>query len=143
MELFSEEVKGFEELKERLKNYKQVPKEYKVAVIVFAFDKENRLILQRRGPECRDERFKLEGIGGGVKATDADFRSALQREIIEEVGSNANIKIEEFITAIGRKTSGYFLLIREFLKMENCKFPNRPKILVMKDIKLERWKKRN
>ena len=104
MELFSQEVKNFEELKERLKNQNQVPSEYKVAVIVFAFDEENRLILQRRGPECRDERFKLEGIGGGVKTTDVDFRSALQREIIEEVGSKANIKVQEFITAIGEKT---------------------------------------
>ncbi|MDE6947645.1 MAG: hypothetical protein K2P14_10730, partial [Anaeroplasmataceae bacterium] len=72
MELFLEEVKDFEALKEVLKKYPEVPTEYKVAVIVFAFDEENRLILQRRGPACRDERFKLEGIGGGVQETDYD-----------------------------------------------------------------------
>ena len=104
MELFLEEVKDFESLKEVLKKYPEVPTEYKVAVIVFAFDEENRLILQRRGPACRDERFKLEGIGGGVQETDYDFRSALQREIVEEVGENAKIKVNEFITTIGEKT---------------------------------------
>lgn len=72
-----------------------------MAVIAFTFDNENNLILQRRGPECKDEIFKLEGIGGGVKNTDIDFRSALRREIIEEVGTNANIEIKEFIAGLG------------------------------------------
>ncbi len=104
MELFSQEVKDFAELREHLKNCSEVPSDYQVAVIVFAFDNEKHLILQRRGPACRDERFKLEGIGGGVKNTDADFRSALQREITEEVGTKAKIQIGEFITAILEKT---------------------------------------
>lgn len=104
MELFSNEVKDMKELAQILQDKKEVPKEYKVAVIVFAFDKDNKLILQRRGPGCRDERFKLEGIGGGVKPTDPDFRSALYREITEEVGENAKISIDTFITAIGEKT---------------------------------------
>lgn len=104
MELFSDEVKNMKELEQILQNKKGIPKEYKVAVIVFAFDKDKKLILQRRGPGCRDERFKLEGIGGGVKPTDPDFRSALHREIVEEVGENAQISIDTFITAIGEKT---------------------------------------
>ena len=48
---------------------------------------------------CRDERLKLETIGGRVKEDDLDFRTALKREIVEEVGENAKINIEEFITA--------------------------------------------
>ena len=104
MELFSNEVKDMRELAKILESKKEVPKEYKVAVIVFTFDKENKIILQRRGPGCRDERFKLEGIGGGVKATDSDFRSAFRREITEEVGKNVQISIDTFITAIGEKT---------------------------------------
>ncbi len=104
MELFLEEVKDFEELAEVLRKHPEVPEQYKVEVIVFAFDEENRLILQRRGPACRDERFKLEGIGGCVQETDIDFRSALRREIVEEVGKNAKIKVNEFITAIGEYT---------------------------------------
>ncbi len=103
MELFSEEAKDMNELREKLKDRKDIPKDYKVAVIAYTFDKENNIIWQRRGPECRDERFKLEGIGGGVKETDLNFRSALNREIEEEVGKEAVIKIEKFITAFGEK----------------------------------------
>src|SRR5699024_3176477 len=104
MNLFSDEVKNMDELKQKLKNNRNIPKEYEVAVIVYAFDKDNKIIFQRRGPGCRDERFKLETIGGRVKQNDIDFRSALQREIVEEVGSDADIEIKEFITSTFAKT---------------------------------------
>lgn len=100
MELFMQEIKDMRELKEVLKNNKNISKNYEVAVIIYAFDKNNRIIFQRRGPNCRDERLKLETIGGRVKSTDIDFKTALNREIIEEVGTEANIEIEEFITSI-------------------------------------------
>ena len=99
MELFKQEVKDMKELKETLKNNNEISKDYKVAVIVYAFDEENRIIFQRRGQACRDERLKLETIGGTVKESDIDFREALHREIVEEVGDNAEIELEEFITA--------------------------------------------
>ena len=104
MILFSNEVKDKKELDEILKNNNQVPKEYEVAVIVYAFDKENKIIFQRRGLGCRDEQLKLETIGGRVKETDTDFRTALQREITEEVGTEANIEIEDFIISTYAKT---------------------------------------
>lgn len=88
MELFTQEVKDMEELKEVLKNNNEISK-----------DKENKIIFQRRGPGCRDERLKLETIGGRVKESDIDFKTALNREIIEEVGTEANIEIDEFITS--------------------------------------------
>lgn len=99
MELFTQEVKDMKELKEILKDNNEISKDYEVAVIVYAFDKDNKIIFQRRGPGCRDERLKLETIGGRVKESDIDFKSALNREIIEEVGTEANIEIEEFITS--------------------------------------------
>ena len=99
MQLYIPEVKDMKELKEILKDNNNIAKDYKVAVIVYAFDKNNKIIFQRRGPACRDERFKLETIGGRVKEEDFDFRTALNREIIEEVGTEANIEIEEFITS--------------------------------------------
>lgn len=99
MILFQEEVKDNNELKEILKSNTKITDEYEVAVIVYAFDKENKIIFQRRGQACRDERLKLETIGGRVKETDINFRTALQREIKEEVGAEANIEIEEFIVA--------------------------------------------
>lgn len=99
MELFIQEVKDMKELKEVLKDNNEISKNYEVAVIVYAFDKDNKIIFQRRGPDCRDERLKLETIGGRVKENDIDFRKALKREIIEEVGTGADIEIDEFITA--------------------------------------------
>lgn len=99
MELFTYEVNDISELKEKLKNNREISKDYEVAVILCAFDKDNKIIFQRRGPGCRDERLKLETIGGRVKESDNDFRNALKREIIEEVGEEANIEIDEFITA--------------------------------------------
>ena len=99
MQLYIPEVKNIKELKEILKDNNIIAKDYKVAVIVYAFDKDNKIIFQRRGPGCRDERSKLETIGGRVKEDDIDFRTALNREIIEEVGAEANIEIGEFITS--------------------------------------------
>lgn len=99
MELLIREVSDIKELKEVLKNNAEIATEYEVAVIVYAFDEKNRIVFQRRGPGCRDERLKLETIGGRVKESDIDFRTALQREIVEEVGTDAEIEIEEFITA--------------------------------------------
>lgn len=99
MQLYIPEVKDMKELKEILKDDDNIAKDYKVAVIVYAFDENNRIIFQRRGPGCRDERLKLETIGGRVKEEDIDFRTALNREIIEEVGTEANIEIGEFITS--------------------------------------------
>lgn len=104
MELFSQEVKNMDELKAVIKDNKEISKEYEVAVIVYAFDSDNKIIFQRRGPGCRDERFKLEAIGGRVKENDIDFKSALNREILEEVGEDANIEIEEFVISTYAKT---------------------------------------
>ena len=99
MKLNIKEVNNIQELKDIIKSHKDVPQDFQVAVIVYAFDKDNKIIFQRRGMGCRDERLKLETIGGRVKEDDLDFRTALKREIVEEVGENAKINIEEFITA--------------------------------------------
>ena len=99
MQLYIPEVKDMKELKEILKDNNNISRDYKVAVIVYAFDKDHKIIFQRRGPGCRDERLKLETIGGRVKEEDIDFRTALNREIVEEVGTEANIEIGEFITS--------------------------------------------
>jgi len=104
MALFKEEIKDMKTLKEFVKNKEEILDDYEVAVIVYAFDKDNKIIFQRRGPGCRDEVLKLETIGGRVKESDIDFKSALNREIVEEVGTDAKIEIEEFITATYAKT---------------------------------------
>lgn len=104
MKLFSKEVKDMNELNEILKNNKEISKEYEVAVIVYAFDSENKIVFQRRGLGCRDEQLKLETIGGRVKKSDINFRTALKREITEEVGTNANIELQEFIVSTYART---------------------------------------
>ncbi len=104
MKLFSKEVINMNELNEVLKDNNEISKECEVAVIVYAFDKENKIVFQRRGLGCRDEQLKLETIGGRVKKSDLNFRTALQREILEEVGTDANITLEEFIVATYAKT---------------------------------------
>ena len=48
MELFTQEVKNMKELKEILKDNNEISKDYEVAVIVYAFDKGNRIIFQRK-----------------------------------------------------------------------------------------------
>lgn len=99
MKLFSREVIDINELNEVLKNDKDLLENYEVAVIVYAFDRENKIVFQRRGLGCRDEQLKLETIGGRVKKSDINFRMALKREITEEIGTDANIELEEFIIA--------------------------------------------
>lgn len=104
MKLFEKEVKDMNELNEILKNNNEISGKYEVAVIVYAFDLENKIVFQRRGLGCRDERLKLETIGGRVKKSDTDFRTALQREITEEIGTDADIELEEFIVSTYAKT---------------------------------------
>lgn len=104
MILFEQEIKDKQELEKWLKKNPAIPEKYHIAVIVFAFDQDNKLILQRRGLGCRDERLKLEGIGGGVEERDITFRQALKREIQEEVGENAEIEIRDFLVALGDTT---------------------------------------
>lgn len=98
-ELKIEEPKDMQELKEILKDNKTIPNKFYVAVESNIFDKDNKWIFMRRGPGCKDGRFKLEGIGGGVEETDNNFREALRREISEEAGDEAKIEIKRFLFA--------------------------------------------
>lgn len=59
MELFKEEIKDMKLLKDFIKNNTEISEDYEVAVIVYAFDEDNKIIFQRRGPGCRDEVLKL------------------------------------------------------------------------------------
>ena len=78
---------------------RDVPEPYSVAVEALVFDDEGRWVLMERGPECRDEVGKLEGIGGGVEDGDDDLRAALRREIREKVGTDADITVGGFFEA--------------------------------------------
>ncbi len=97
--LFTDEVKTMNELIIKLGGIAPEFDTIKVAVVCFLFDKEGKLILQRRGPGARDEIGKLEAIGGSVNKSDENLREALKRELIEEAGDKAKIEIGDFIGA--------------------------------------------
>lgn len=80
-------------------NFDDVP-EYRCAVIGMLFDKDGNVIFQRRGPKSRDGNGKLAEIGGAVEEYDKTFKDALMRELREEVGSSAEISIDNFIGGI-------------------------------------------
>ncbi|MEV5411240.1 NUDIX domain-containing protein [Thermopolyspora sp. NPDC052614] len=70
---------------------------YSVAVEGLVFDADLNWILMRRGKQASDEVGKLEGIGGRVEDPLACLRDELRREIVEEVGPEADIEILEFL----------------------------------------------
>lgn len=75
---------------------KYLPK-YQYAVVTILKDKNDRFILQRRGRKARDEAGRLEEIGGAFEDSDITLDNAIKREIIEEVGSKATIRVGEVI----------------------------------------------
>ncbi len=99
MELDIKEPIDIFHLKLLLKDFKEIPENFYVAVEINIFDADKKWIFMRRGPACKDNRFKLEGVGGGVEDEDLNFVRALKREITEEVGTNANIIIKKFLYA--------------------------------------------
>jgi hypothetical protein len=59
----------------------------KIAVEALIFMPDGRLLLEKRGPACKDEIGKLEGVGGSIKAFD-DLLEALRSEIRQELGAD-------------------------------------------------------
>ena len=98
--LFTDEVKDMNELVQKLATLKIEFSKIKVAAVCFIFDKDNNLILHRRGPGARDAVGKVQAIGGSVNNDDVDFREALARELREEAGSQAVIRVDGFIGAL-------------------------------------------
>ncbi|MBR1376646.1 MAG: NUDIX hydrolase [Bacilli bacterium] len=66
---------------------------YKVGVIVHIKDSNDNILLQQRGLKSRDENGLYEDVGGKVDKDDADFRSAIEREIKEEMGEDVVIEL--------------------------------------------------
>lgn len=66
---------------------------YKVGVIAHITDKDGNILLQQRGIKSRDENGLYEDVGGKVDKDDIDYKSAIEREIKEEMGEAANIEL--------------------------------------------------
>lgn len=111
--LFTEEVRNIEELVSVIDELdSNLTNNIKVAVVCFVFDQNGKLILQKRGAGARDEVGKLCAIGGSANFSDASFRDSLMRELREEGGDKANIRIDGFIGAVPKsgfdKNAGVF-----------------------------------
>ncbi len=65
----------------------------KVGVIAHIEDESGKILLQQRGLKSRDENGLYEDVGGSVENSDVDFKSAIIREMQEEMGNDANIKL--------------------------------------------------
>lgn len=96
--LIEEEIVSEEKVKEYLAKKNIILKDYRNAVIALITDKDDNILLQRRGPKSRDDENKLADIGGAVEECDKNFKEALKREIREEVGDKAKIEIEHFVS---------------------------------------------
>lgn len=99
--LFRDEVENMEGLIDTLSMINGLDHldQVKVAVVGFIFDKNNNLVLHRRGPGARDEIGKLQALGGSVNGGDGNFKKALIRELAEECGAEAKFEITSFIGA--------------------------------------------
>ena len=99
--IFHDEVKNLEELVNRISSLDNPPQlnDVKIGVICFIFDKDGKVVLNRRGAGARDDVGKLQALGGSINDNDLDFRESMKRELKEEAGVD-DINIGEFVGAI-------------------------------------------
>ena len=99
--LFHDEVRNLEELLNKISSLDNVPKlnDIKIGVICFIFDKDGKIVLNRRGAGARDDVGKLQALGGSINNNDTDFRDSMKRELIEEAGVD-DVEVGSFIGAI-------------------------------------------
>lgn len=99
--LFEDEVNTREELVNKL-NEIHYNLDYKLGVIGMIIDKNNKIILQRRGPKASGDCNKLSDMGGAVEDSDMTFKEALMRELHEECGNDFKIEFDGFICAFNK-----------------------------------------
>ena len=68
----------------------------RIGVIVHIENDDGKILLQQRGAKSRDENGLYEDVGGSVENSDVDFKSAIIREMQEEMGNEANIESLDF-----------------------------------------------
>ena len=92
-------LRNRDELLDYLKKVGYNKNDYRIAVEALIFTKEGKLILEKRGPGCRDEIGKLEGVGGNLKDR-TDLHEKLYEEIDEELAAKKvgfEVKIERLL----------------------------------------------
>ncbi len=108
----------------------------KLAVVIQIYNDEGLILLQKRGSKSRDENGLYEDIGGKVEEDDSSFKAAIERELLEEVGSEVEVKLSEpvglyhnskngidwlFVVYLGKYIRGEFKVM-EPLKCEGYRF---------------------
>ena len=113
-----------------------------IGVIVHIKNDNGDILLQQRGSKSRDENGLFEDVGGKFDDTDTSYKSAVIRELQEEVGDEAVIDIGDsvgiyhcfkndinwvFIVYLGRYLSGEIKVMEpekclgyEFFKYEDA-----------------------
>jgi|GEM_PF-2553996 len=90
--------------------YNKKEHEYRIAVEALIFTPEGKLLLEKRGPLCRDEVGKLEGVGGELKADN----------LLYELG-------EEFDQELGAERQGLEIAIERLLEIRQVQFEEKDK----------------
>lgn len=67
----------------------------RIGVIVHIEDDNGRILLQQRGVKSRDENGLYEEVSGSVENSDVDFKSAIIREMKEEMGNEVKIELSD------------------------------------------------
>lgn len=83
----------------------------KLGVIVHIKDKAGKILCQQRGVKSRDDNGLFEDIGGKLESSDKNFKSAIIRELKEEVGDEANIEIGNSIGIYHRHNNNWIFII--------------------------------
>jgi 8-oxo-dGTP pyrophosphatase MutT (NUDIX family) len=100
--LFHDEVRTVKELVDKITSLEDAPElnDVKIGVICFIFDKDGKVVLNRRGAGARDDVGKLQALGGSINDTDPDdFRKSMMRELKEEAGVD-DVSIDSFVGCI-------------------------------------------
>lgn len=69
---------------------------HRIGVIAYIEKSDGTILLQQRGAKSRDENGLYECVGGSVEDNDVDFKSAIIREMQEEMGNEVNIESLDF-----------------------------------------------
>lgn len=82
-----------------------------LGVIIHIKDKEGKILCQQRGAKSRDDNGLYEDVGGRLEPTDKNFKSAIIRELKEEIGEDAKIEISDSIGIYHRYNNNWIFIV--------------------------------
>ena len=113
-------------------------KNQRIGVIVHIEDNNGKILLQQRGVKSRDENGLYEDVGGSVENSDQNFKSAIIREMKEEMGLDTEYVrpfsfIENFFEMDGKLY--HELLVTHELKFKDESIFNKKLIMPIEEEK--------